>query len=106
VEASGSGVATQLGKFTVTYEVEVNLDTFFGVGSAEYVAANGDRIFAEGQGQGTVPTEDGTSLIIETSIITGGTGRFEGATGHFTLVRVINVFTGVTYGVFSGSITK
>jgi hypothetical protein len=106
VEASGSGVATQLGKFTVTYEVEVNLDTFFGVGSAEYVAANGDKIFSEGHGQGTVPTEDGTSLIIETNIITGGTGRFEGATGQFTLVRIINVFTGVTYGVFAGSITK
>jgi hypothetical protein len=54
VDASGSGVATQLGKFTVTYDFEVNLDTFFGVGSAEYVAANGDRVFTEGQGQGTV----------------------------------------------------
>jgi hypothetical protein len=87
VDASGSGVATQLGRFTVTYQFEVNLDTFFGVGSAEYVAANGDRVFTEGQGQGTVPTEDGTSVIVETNIITGGTGRFEGATGQFTLVR-------------------
>jgi hypothetical protein len=106
VEASGSGVATQLGRFTVTYEVEVNLDTFFGVGSAEYVAANGDRIFTEGHGQGTVPTEDGTSFIVEANIITGGTGRFEGTTGQFILVRVINVFTGVTSGVFGGTIVK
>ena len=79
VDASGSGLATHLGKFSVTYEFEVNLDTFFGVGSYVFIAANGDNIFTEVEGQGTVPTEDGTSFIIETHIITGGTGRFDGA---------------------------
>jgi hypothetical protein len=104
VEASGSGHATHLGRFTVTYEVEVNLDNFSGIGSAEFVAANGDRILTDIDGQGTVPTEDGISFIAETHIIVGGTGRFDGATGRFTLVRVINVFTGKTFGAFKGTI--
>jgi hypothetical protein len=106
VEASGSGLATQLGRYTVNYEVEVNLDNFFGVGSAEFVAANGDSFFTDNEGQGTVPTETGFSIIVESHIITGGTGRFDGATGQFILVRVINVFTGVTSGVFDGTIVK
>src|SRR5687768_9440456 len=106
VEASGSGVATHLGKFTVTYEVEVNLDTFFGVGSSHFIAAYGDSLFTESEGQGTVQTEDGTSVIVETHMITGGTARFDGVSGRFTLVRVINVFTGITSGVFGGTIVK
>jgi hypothetical protein len=106
VEASGSGVATQLGKFAIVYEVEVNLDTFFGIGSAEFIAANGDRITTDFEGQGTVPTVDGISFIIETHIVTGGTGRFDGATGSFTLVRVIDVTSGVTAGSFGGTILK
>jgi hypothetical protein len=104
VEASGSGHATHLGKFTVNYEVEVNLDTFFGIGSSEFIAANGDSLFAEGEGQGTVPDENGISFIVEVNTIIGGTGRFAGASGRFVIVRVINVNTGVTFGVLGGTI--
>ena len=104
VDAIGSGHATHLGRFTVTYKFEVNLDTFFGIGSAHFIAANGDSIFTDIEGQGTVPTVDGVSFIVETHTITGGTGRSDGATGSFTVERVINVFTGVTSGSFCGTI--
>ena len=54
VTATGSGEATHLGRYTVTYEVQVDLPTGTGTGlSAQYVAANGDRLFAEGSGQAT-----------------------------------------------------
>ncbi len=104
VDGSGSGRATRLGRFNVDYEFEVNLDNFFGVGSTEFVGARGDGFTTSVEGQGTVPTADGISFIVETHVITGGTGRFEGATGGFTMVRVLNVFTGVTFGWFDGTI--
>ena len=103
VDASGSGNATHLGRFTVTYEFEVNLLTFAGIGSAHFIAANGDSIFTEITGQGTVP--DPISFIVETHTITGGTGRFAGATGSFTIERLLNTVTGITSGSFEGTIS-
>ena len=47
VDASGSGIATHLGRFTVTYEFEVNLLTIAATGSAQFIAANGDSVFTE-----------------------------------------------------------
>ena len=105
VTASGSGEATHLGRYTVTYEVQVDLPTGTGSGlSAHYVAANGDSLFAEGSGQAT-PTDDPSIFnVVETYTITGGTGRFEGATGSFTEERQVNIETGVTAGTISGNI--
>jgi len=46
------------------------------------VAANGDEVFSTvtGSGTSTPPTAEAT----ETDTITGGTGRFAGATGTYT----------------------
>lgn len=105
VTASGSGEATQLGSYTVSYQVEVDLPTGTGTGlSAHFVAANGDSLFAEGSGQAT-PTEDPTVFsIVETLTITGGTGRFANARGSFTLNRTVNLATGETSGTINGQI--
>jgi hypothetical protein len=104
VDASGTGKATHLGRFTVTYQVEVDLLTGGGPASIHLVAANGDAIFATGSGQDS-PTEDpDVSFIVETYTITGGTGRFAGATGSFTVERFVNVVTGITEGSFNGTI--
>jgi hypothetical protein len=46
VAGIGTGNAAQLGKFTMTYAAEVNLVTRVGIGSFEFIAANGDRVFA------------------------------------------------------------
>ncbi len=104
VTASGSGEATHLGRYTVNYQVEVNIPTLAGVGSAQFVAANGDRLFAEGSGQATETGTPGVVTIVETHTITGGTGRFAGASGSFTIERVLNQVTGVTSGTISGTI--
>jgi hypothetical protein len=105
VTAMGSGEATHLGRYTVSYEVEVDLPTGTGTGlSAQYVAANGDSLFAEGSGQAT-PTDNPIVFnVVETYTITGGTGRFAGATGSFTEERQVNIETGVTSGTINGNI--
>ena len=104
VDAIGSGTSTHLGRFTVAYQVDVNLLTGGGPASIHLVAANGDAIFATGLGQGS-PTEDpDVSSIVETYTIAGGTGRFEEATGSFTVERLVNVVTGTTSGSFDGTI--
>ncbi|MCI0541619.1 MAG: hypothetical protein L0Z50_40995 [Verrucomicrobiales bacterium] len=103
VDASGSGHATHLGQFTYTYEAIVNFPAGTAVGSACFIASNGDAIFAEftglGQATGTL------SFIVEKFTITGGTGRFEGATGSFTMERLLNLVTGETEGAFKGTIS-
>ena len=105
VTASGSGEATYLGHYTVSYQVQVDLPTGTGTGlSAHYVAANGDSLFAEGSGQAT-PTDDPNVFnVVETYTITGGTGRFADASGSFTEERRVNIQTGVTSGTISGNI--
>jgi hypothetical protein len=103
-EGSGSGHAARLGRFTIEYEVEVNLETFAGAGAAEFCGSGANRFATSVEGQGTVPTEDGISLIVETHVVTGGTGKFRGASGTFEVFRVINVFTGETFAWFDGTI--
>ncbi len=104
VNATGSGNATQLGQFAVTYQVAVNLLTVSGPGTIQFVAANGDSLFGQGSGQASDTGNPGVFNVVETYTVTGGTGRFEGASGSITLDRVVDTNTGVTSGTMSGSI--
>ena len=105
VTANGSGEATHLGRYIVSYKVQVDLPTGTGTGlSAHYVAANGDSLFAEGSGQATPTDDPNVFVVVENYTITGGTGRFAGATGSFTEERQVNIQTGITSGTISGNI--
>ncbi len=104
VNATGSGNATQLGQFSVAYQVDVNLLTVSGPGFIQFVAANGDSLFGQGSGQAADTGTPGVFNVIETYTITGGTGRFAGAGGTLTLDRVVDTNTGVTSGTMSGAI--
>lgn len=104
VDTSGSGKATHLGRFTVTWEFTVNLLDGAGIGSAHFIAANGDSLFTESLGQGDPTETPNINLVVEQHTITGGTGRFAGATGSFMLERLANIVTGVTSGSFDGTI--
>ena len=104
VTANGSGNATQLGQYAISYEVEVNLETLAGVGSAQLVAANGDILYANLSGQATPTGTEDVFNVVEEFTITGGTGRFANASGSFTLDRVVNITTGVTSGKMNGTI--
>jgi hypothetical protein len=105
VAVEGSGTATQLGSFTVSIPHQVNQATRVAIGSYLFTAANGDTLTAAFTGQSTL-IAPGVLSIAETATITGGTGRFAGATGSFTGVRVIHLARGVTTGSFQGTISS
>ncbi len=110
VNGTVTGIATHLGRFTMHYNVTVN-DPLAAIspsaGSAELTAANGDVIFTTIIGQG-VPADGmpGFAHITEHNTITGGTGRFAGAQGSFTVDRFVELATGITSGVSQGAITS
>jgi hypothetical protein len=104
VDAAGSGHATHLGRFTINYQAIVVVTTGSASVSAHLVAANGDSLFAEGTGQGTPTATPNVSQIVERYTITGGTGRFAGASGSFTVERQLNLTTGATSGTITGDI--
>lgn len=106
VDGSGTGIATHVGRFTVTWEATVNLLDGSGFGSLQLIAANGDSIFTEHLGQGDPTATPGVFLVVEINTITGGTGRFAGATGTFILERLVDLTTGVTSGSFKGTIAS
>jgi len=104
VAGIGAGNATQLGKFTMTYDAVVNLVTRVGIGSFEFIAANGDSIFADSLGQSTPTGTPNVVSIVEILTITGGTGRFAGAGGTMISERLLDQVTGDTSGSFDGTI--
>jgi hypothetical protein len=100
----GAGHATHLGRFTVTEPHHVNLETATGTGTFTFVAANGDTMTADVNAE-AFPTDDpDVLLIVEHATITGGTGRFAGATGSFTVERVQDIPTSTTSSSFEGTI--
>ena len=104
VDGSGSGRATHLGRFTVTYELEVDLIAHETFGSSLFTAANGDSLATDITGLGTPTENPDVHSIVEVHTITGGTGRFAGATGTFIKTSLLNLVSGVTSGSFDGTI--
>jgi hypothetical protein len=106
INGSGGGNATHLGAFTASWDLEISTDP--NIVFRTFVAANGDELYAEGPGAGTPPPDQ---FVTEEMTITGGTGRFDDATGNFTVKRtVFDVgnpgFTDlVTVGSFDGTIS-
>ena len=99
------GTATELGQFMLDVRLVVDPATRTAVGVYEFTAANGDTLYAEFTGLAT-PTEiPGVLYIEESAIITGGTGRFAGATGSFIAKRWSNPIAGTTVGYFEGTIS-
>jgi hypothetical protein len=103
VNREGTGTATHLGKYTEHVTLQVNVLMGSAIGTATFVAANGDTLTASVVGQAT-PTSPGVLSLVEVYTITGGTGRFAAATGTFTLHSTLNQATGVSTGTLSGSI--
>lgn len=102
VEAAGN--ATLLGQFTYTAQITVNTATGVGTGTFVFAAANGDTVYGTISGQAAF-TPPNVLSITETATITGGTGRFAGATGGFDVARLKNPATGATIASFEGGIS-
>jgi hypothetical protein len=109
IQGTGAGIATQLGRFTYVNPHTVDLRTRSACGFTwTFTAAEGDTLTASGCGQATVvsgtpPTQ--VLSIVETADITGGTGRFFGATGSFTIKRLGGGTASKTIGYFTGTIS-
>jgi hypothetical protein len=108
INASASGIATHLGKFTLTDESKiVGMEVVAGEvilqidGDAKLNAANGDRLDAHFAGTVNFTTGVGT-LNFEW---TGGEGRFEDATGatvwHLDVNPANLTYTAVADGVIN-----
>ena len=104
VNRTGTGNATHLGKFTEHVTLQVNVTTRSSTGAATFTAANGDTLTTTVAGQATLTSTPGVITVVEVYTITGGTGRFAGATGRFTLENILNQATGASSGTFSGAI--
>jgi hypothetical protein len=101
VEFTGSGTATHLGNGTNEWYVCLNTETG-GLEGAFYgtlTAANGDKVYFS-QPDPSVFTIDQNGNVTGEFDITGGTGRFEGATGHINTSGV-NDFLNMTFDINS-----
>jgi hypothetical protein len=103
IEATGN--ATKLGRFTVEVPHVVDQAARVGSGSYIFTAANGDTLTASFTGVATL-VAPGVLSTTETAAITGGTGRFAGATGSFTAHRTFFIAAGETVGSFEGTISS
>lgn len=101
----GTGNATLLGRFAISAPHRVNVVTGSAAGAMEFTAANGDTLTADFTGQSAPTANPGVHTIVEMATITGGTGRFAGAVGRFTLERTLDLTTLLTSGSFEGTIT-
>ncbi len=101
----GTGIGTLVGQFSFTQTVTVDFTTGHSTGSAQWFAANGDSISTTIAGSGAA-IEPGLFSIEDVHTITGGTGRFAGAQGSFTVKRLASGVTFLTSGSFEGAITS
>lgn len=102
----GTGNATLLGRFTLEAPHRVSTETGTAIGSLAFTAANGDVLTADFTGASGPTAIPGVFAIVETARITGGTGRFAGATGSFVVERLVDLGTLLTSGSFAGTISS
>jgi hypothetical protein len=107
LDVTGTGHATHLGTYSAHYRE--CFDPATGAvtgGSFTLTAANGDTVFGTYSGQ-VFPTGDPNVVVFEDpGMITGGTGRFAGATGTVTASGVASLATGEYTGTLSGSVSS
>ena len=106
VAVEATGQATHLGKFTLDIPHIVNRKARTADGRYEFTAANGDTLRADFKGTARPTAIPGVLYIEETATITGGTGRFAGATGIFSVERWYDMVAGTTIGSFEGTISS
>ncbi|MEP7148358.1 MAG: hypothetical protein ABI857_05690 [Acidobacteriota bacterium] len=84
ITAIGNGVATHLGRFNREEAILLNPENFTFTGSIVFTAADGSELHCDIAGAFTGP-----ATAAGTYVFTGGTGRFENASGnaYFSIVQ-------------------
>ena len=115
ISTTATGTGTHLGRFLLIREITGNLVNFTASGSAQWKAANGDIIDTTVFGSAAPADNPDYLKVTETHTITGGTGRFTGAQGSFTVelfhkLEPSGIAGGVEtheiFGSFNGTITS
>jgi hypothetical protein len=106
-----TGHGTHLGQSSFTQNVALNFTNLTDTGSGHWEAANGDIIYTTVVGSAGPSDNPDYLKITEIHTITGGTGRFTGAQGSFTVDRMHRFAadsdgTHLTFGSFQGTITS
>ena len=107
VTTVGSGQAAHLGEFTFVSPHRSGLLDFSVEGAQIFTAANGDELhgWLVGFLQPVVDETGHVYLVGDVSgTITGGTGRFENATGAYTFSLVFDTLTASSTAEISGEI--
>ena len=105
VNIEGAGQATHLGNFDVSIPHVTNRSNGTAEGTYLFTAANGDTLTADFTSQVTPSGVPGVVNVEVTATITGGTGRFAGATGSFDAERVVDMLHGTVTESFDGTIS-
>ena len=100
---AAKGDATHLGRYTLEIAETVNFLQATATGTFTFTAANGDTV----SGSFTGHAQPGPLVaIVENATVLGGTGRFAGAVGSFSINRLFNPVNRTTTGSFEGTISS
>jgi hypothetical protein len=83
----------------------VNLDTLEGIGDAVFTFPNGDTLKTHVTGTAMPAGSPTAFTVVEIHEVTGGTGRFAGASGTFTVTRAVDFTDPFTSGEIAGWIS-
>jgi hypothetical protein len=108
IALAGSGHATHMGKVQDSGLAIVNLASNCGPGCftdssrLTLTAANGDQITLESTGKNSATPDPTIRSRTGPYVVTGGTGRFSGASGSGTASTIINGATHTSVATFTG----
>lgn len=107
VRINGWGSGTPIGKsiFEDNVKVDMSVDPEIITGVDVITSENGDKIFSTFRGYSPDPDESGNYEVFNKDSISGGTGRFAGATGSFTVHVKGNFSLPTETATYTGSIT-
>jgi hypothetical protein len=111
ITVTGSGEATHLGTIQDSTFITVDLTSNPAPGcntqtlDTTFTAANGDQLTLHGTGVScaTGPT---TVTVMDSFVVSGGTGRFSGASGSITDTGTANLVTSTAVATFDGTISS
>jgi hypothetical protein len=116
IAIADNGHATHLGRVSDVGQVIVDLasqpgptpDCHTNTRTALFTGANGDQLALalHGVSCDTGATSGITGVSHDTYVVTGGTGRFSGATGQGTSTVYIYALEGRSVSVFSGTVSR
>ncbi len=104
VQLTGTGQSTLLGLYVLTADETVALATLTSQGNFRIDTESGGVLFGTVAGHGTPTDTPNEVLIEEVYSVTGGSGRFDGATGSITVNRVVDRATMNSSGTMAGTV--